>query len=69
MSTIERLLSGLAWNYAQRGFALERKNRHIASVFAGIKCKHGQPPMQKEAIRLRLARMVWMRRQASGGNI
>lgn len=50
VSTIERRLSGLAWNYAQRGFALERKNRHIASVFAGIKRKHGQPPVQKEAI-------------------
>ena len=50
VSTIDRRLSGLAWNYAQRGFALDRKNRHIASVLAGIKRKHARPPMQKEAI-------------------
>ncbi|MBA83206.1 tyrosine-type recombinase/integrase [Thalassobius sp. S69A] len=50
VSTIDRRLSGLAWNYAQRGFTLDRKNRHIATVLAGIKRKHAQPPMQKEAI-------------------
>jgi len=50
VSTIERRLSGLAWNYAQRGLALDRKNRHIASVLAGIKRKHARPPVQKEAI-------------------
>jgi integrase len=50
VSTIDRRLSGLAWNYAQRGFALDRKNRHIASVLAGIKRKHARPPVQKEAI-------------------
>lgn len=50
VSTIDRRLSGLTWNYAQRGFALDRKNRHIASVLAGIKRKHARPPVQKEAI-------------------
>ena len=50
VSTIERRLSGLVWNYAQRGFALDRKNRHIATVLAGIKRKHARPPVQKEAI-------------------
>lgn len=50
VSTIDRRLSGLAWNYAQRGFALDRKNRHIATVLAGIKRKHARPPVQKEAI-------------------
>lgn len=50
VSTIERRLSGLAWNYAQRGFVLDRKNRHIATVLAGIKRKHARPPAQKEAI-------------------
>lgn len=50
VSTIERRLSGLAWNYAQRGFSLDRKDRHIASVLAGIKRKHARPPIQKEAI-------------------
>lgn len=50
VSTIERRLSGLAWNYAQRGFALDRKNRHIATVLAGIKRKHARPPARKAAI-------------------
>lgn len=50
VSTIERRLSGLAWNYAQRGLTLDRKNRHIATVLAGIKRKHARPPVQKEAI-------------------
>jgi len=50
VSTIDRRLSGLTWNYAQRGFSLDRKNRHIATVLAGIKRKHARPPVQKEAI-------------------
>ena len=50
VSTIERRLSGLAWNCAQRGFTLDRKNRHIATVLAGIRRKHARPPVQKEAI-------------------
>jgi integrase len=50
VSTIDRKLSGLAWNYAQRGFSLDRKNRHIATVLAGVKRKHARPPVQKEAI-------------------
>jgi integrase len=50
VSTIERRLSGLAWHYQQRGFILDRKNRHIATVLAGIKRKHARPPVQKEAI-------------------
>jgi len=50
VSTIDRRLSGLGWNYAQRGFSLDRKDRHIATVLAGIKRKHARPPVQKEAI-------------------
>ena len=50
VSTIERRLSGLAWNFIQRGFTLDRKNRHIATVLAGIKRKHARPPVQKAAI-------------------
>ena len=50
VSTIERRLSGLAWNYTQRGFTLDRKDRHIATILAGIKRKHARPPVQKEAI-------------------
>ena len=50
VSTIDRRLSGLSWNYTQRGFNLDRKNRHIATVLAGIKRKHARPSVQKEAI-------------------
>ena len=50
VSTIERRLSGLAWNYAQRGVSLDRKDRHIAKVLAGIRRQHARPPAQKEAI-------------------
>ncbi|WP_164662181.1 tyrosine-type recombinase/integrase [Tropicibacter sp. Alg240-R139] len=50
VSTIDRRLSGLAWNYTQRGFALDRKDRHIATVLAGIRRKHARPPVRKEAI-------------------
>jgi integrase len=50
VSTIDRRLSGLSWNYGQRGFSLNRKDRHIATVLAGIKRKHGRPPVQKEAV-------------------
>ncbi|WP_051372583.1 tyrosine-type recombinase/integrase [Sedimentitalea nanhaiensis] len=50
VSTIERRLSGLGWQYRQRGFTLDRKDRHIATVLAGIRRKHARPPLQKEAI-------------------
>ena len=50
VSTIERRLSSLTWNYAQRGQPLDRKDRHIATVLAGIRNSHARPPLQKEAI-------------------
>ncbi len=50
VASIERRLSGLGWGYQQRGFALDRKDRHIATVLAGIRRKHARPPVQKEAI-------------------
>ena len=51
VSTIERRLSSLSWNYAQRGGEkLDRKDRHIATVMAGIRNRHASPPRQKEAI-------------------
>lgn len=49
-ASIARRLSGLIWGYAQRGQPLERKDRHIARVMAGIMRKHARPPVQKEAI-------------------
>ncbi len=51
VSTIERRLSSLSWNYAQRGGqTLDRKDRHIATVMAGIRNSHAKPPVQKEAV-------------------
>ena len=50
VASIERRLSGVSWGYTQRGVTLDRKNRHIATVLAGIRRKHARPPVQKEAI-------------------
>jgi integrase len=50
VSSIERRLSGLAWGFAQRGARLDRKDRHIVSVLAGIRRKHARPPVQKAAL-------------------
>lgn len=50
VSTIERRLSALTWTYAQRGSPLDRKDRHIATVLAGIRNTHAAPPRQKEAV-------------------
>lgn len=50
VSTIERRLSALTWNYAQRGQQIDRKDRHIATVMAGIRNRHAAPPRQKEAV-------------------
>jgi len=50
VSTIERRLSALTWNYGQRGTPLDRSDRHIATVLAGIRNTHATPPRQKEAI-------------------
>lgn len=50
VTSIERRLSGLAWKFAQRGQRMDRRDRHIATVLAGIRRKHGRPPKQKEAI-------------------
>lgn len=50
VSTIERRLSAIGWNCAQRGMPLDRKDRHIATVLASIRNTHAAPPRQKEAI-------------------
>ncbi|ESY73708.1 integrase [Mesorhizobium sp. LNHC221B00] len=50
VATIERRLSSLTWNYTQRGQSLDRKDRHIATVLAGIRNTHAAPPLQKEAV-------------------
>jgi site-specific recombinase XerD len=48
--TIERRLSAITWRFAQNGTPLDRADRHIATVLAGIRRKHGRPPAQKEAV-------------------
>src|ERR1700679_832574 len=48
--TIERRLSAIVWRFAQNGTPLDRADRHIATVLAGIRRKHGRPPAQKEAV-------------------
>ncbi|NPD14694.1 tyrosine-type recombinase/integrase [Xinfangfangia sp. D13-10-4-6] len=50
VTTIERRLSALVWAYTQRGHSLDRRDRHIATVLAGIRNSHARPPQQKEAI-------------------
>src|SRR5271157_292669 len=50
VSTIERRLSALVWSFAQRGQPMDRKDRHVATVLAGIRRTEGRPPEQKEAI-------------------
>ncbi len=50
VSTIERRLSAISWNCAQRGQPLDRKDRAIATVLAGIRNRHAAPPRQKVAI-------------------
>ena len=50
VSTIERRLSALVWAYTQRGLSFDRRDRHVATVLAGIRNSHAAPPRQKEAI-------------------
>jgi integrase len=50
VATLERRLSGIAWRYRQLGQQLEIRDRHIATVLAGIRRRHGRPPSQKAAI-------------------
>lgn len=50
VTTIERRLSAISWNYTQRGAVLDRSDRHIATVLTGIRNTHAAPPRQKEAV-------------------
>ena len=50
VASIERRLSGLCWSYTQAGTPLDRADRHIASVLAGIRRRHARPPVQKDAL-------------------
>ena len=50
VSTLERRLSGIAWRYRQLGQPLDIRDRHIATVLAGIRRRHARPPCKKAAI-------------------
>ena len=50
VATIERRLSALAWNFAQRAHPFDRKDPHVATVLAGVRRTHGRPPVEKEAL-------------------
>jgi integrase len=50
VSTIERRLSSLAWNFSQRGQALDRNDRDIATVMSGFRDTHARRPVQKEVV-------------------
>jgi integrase len=50
VATLERRLSGICWHYRQLGEPLDSRDRHISTVLAGIRRRHGRPPMQKAAI-------------------
>ena len=50
VATLERRLSGIAWRYRQLGQPLDIRDRHIATVLAGIRRRHARPPSQKAAI-------------------
>ena len=47
VATIERRLSALAWNFAQRSLPFDRKDRHVATVLAGVRRTHGRPPVRR----------------------
>jgi integrase len=50
VATIERRLSALTWQFAQRALPFDRRDRHVATVLAGVRRTHGRPPVQKEAL-------------------
>ena len=50
VSTLERRLAAISAHYRSAGTPLDRRDRHIADVLAGIKRTHGKPPVRKEAL-------------------
>ncbi len=50
VSTIERRLSALGWQFRQRGMGFDRDDRHVSTVLAGIRRTHGRPPVKKDAV-------------------
>lgn len=50
VATIERRLSSLTWNYAQRGLTLSRQDQTIMSALADARSSGGPPAPRKETL-------------------
>ena len=50
VSTLERRLAAITAHYRSAGTPLDRGDRHIVDVVAGIRRRHARPPRQKEAL-------------------
>ncbi len=50
VASIERRLYDVAWTCAQAGHRLDRQDRHVAAVLAGIRRRHARPPVRKDAL-------------------
>ncbi len=48
--SIERRLSGLVWNYAERGMPLDRGDPRIVAAMAGVRRGSSRTPAQKVAV-------------------
>ena len=59
VATLERRLSGIAWRYRQLGQPLEIRDRHIATVLAGIRRRHGRPPYPQNPDTQQWVEGVW----------
>ncbi|PZQ50743.1 MAG: integrase [Rhodovulum sulfidophilum] len=50
VTSLERALSGLVWNYRARGLVLDRADPRLAAVLAGIRGGQATPPRRKEPL-------------------
>lgn len=53
LASIERALAGIGWGYRQRGLTLDRADRRVADVLAGLRQGHAAPPVRKAAVSAR----------------
>ena len=58
VATLERRISALRWNFAQRGETFDRADRHVATVLAGVRRTQGRPPAQKTILPEDLKAMI-----------
>lgn len=53
VASIERALAGIGWGYRQRGLTLDRTDRRVAEVLAGLRRGHASAPVRKVAVSAR----------------